>query len=181
MPKRKTDDRPTRPLTPKQSRFVSEYLVDLNATRAAIRAGYSARRAAEQGSENLAKPQIAEAIAVQQKAREARTGVTADRVIRELARIAFGNMRAVMRWGADGVSLRESSELTDDEAALVSEVAETVSAAGGGLKLKTHDKVKALELLGKHLGMFVDKVEHSGAIAGGLAERMAAARQRAGA
>ncbi|HQN14164.1 MAG TPA: terminase small subunit, partial [Quisquiliibacterium sp.] len=109
------------------------------------------------------------------------TGVTADRVISELARIAFGNQRAVMRWGAGGVTLRESSELTDDEAALVSEVAETVSAAGGGLKLKTHDKVKALELLGKHLGMFVDKVEHSGAIAGGLAERMAAARQRAGA
>jgi phage terminase small subunit len=86
-----------------------------------------------------------------------------------------------MRWGAGGVTLRESSELTDDEAALVSEVAETVSAAGSGLKLKTHDKVRALELLGKHLGMFVDKVEHSGAIAGGLAERMAAARTRAGA
>lgn len=181
MPKRKTDDRPTRPLTPKQARFVSEYLVDLNATQAAIRAGYSARTAAEQGFENLTKPQIADAIAVHQKAREARTGVTADRVISELARIAFGNQRAVMTWGADGVSLRESTELTDDEAALVSEVAETVSAAGNGLKLKTHDKVKALELLGKHLGMFVDKVEHSGSIAGGLAERMAAARKRAGA
>lgn len=181
MPKRKTDDRPTRPLTPKQARFVSEYLVDLNATQAAIRAGYSARTADDIGRQLLGKTPVAEAVAAQQKAREVRTGVTADRVVAELARVAFGNSRAVMRWSAGGVTLRESSELTDDEAALVSEVSETVSQAGTAVKLKTHDKVRALELLGKHLGMFVDKVEHSGAIAGGLAERMAAARTRAGA
>ncbi len=171
----------TRDLTPKQAEFARQYLLDLNATQAAIRAGYSAKTAQEQASRLLSNVMVRRLVEDLQKARSESTGVTADRVISELARIAFGNQRAVMRWGAGGVTLRESSELTDDEAALVSEVAETVSAAGNGLKLKTHDKVKALELLGKHLGMFVDKVEHSGAIAGGLAERMAAARTRAGA
>ena len=171
----------TRDLTPKQAEFARQYLLDLNATQAAIRAGYSAKTAQEQASRLLSNVMVRRLVEDLQKARSESTGVTADRVISELARIAFGNQRAVMTWGADGVSLRESSQLTDDEAALVSEVAETVSAAGNGLKLKTHDKVKALELLGKHLGMFVDKVEHSGAIAGGLAERMAAARTRAGA
>ncbi|MCE5266730.1 MAG: terminase small subunit, partial [Planctomycetaceae bacterium] len=112
LPKRKTDDRPTRPLTPKQARFVSEYLVDLNATQAAIRAGYSARTAADIGRQLLGKTPVAEAVAAQQKAREVRTGVTADRVVAELARVAFGNSRAVMRWSAGGVTLRESSELT---------------------------------------------------------------------
>ena len=178
MPKRKTDDKPTRPLTPKQARFVSEYLVDLNATQAAIRAGYSARTAADIGRQLLGKTPVAEAIAARQKAREVRTGVTADRVVAELARIAFGTTRAVMTWGADGVALRESDTLSEDESAIVAEVSETVTQAGSSLKLKTHDKVKALELLGKHMGMFVDKVEHSGSI-GGLAERMAAARTRA--
>jgi phage terminase small subunit len=171
----------TRDLTPKQAEFARQYLLDLNATQAAIRAGYSAKTAQEQASRLLSNVMVRRLVEDLQKARSESTGVTADRVISELARIAFGNQRAVMTWGADGVSLRESSQLTDDEAALVSEVAETVSAAGNGLKLKTHDKVRALELLGKHLGMFVDKVEHSGAIAGGLAERMAAARTRAGA
>ena len=76
------------------------------------------------------------------------------------------------------MALRESDTLSEDESAIVAEVSETVTQAGSSLKLKTHDKVKALELLGKHMGMFVDKVEHSGSI-GGLAERMAAARTRA--
>lgn len=88
--------------------------------------------------------------------------VTVDRIVRELARIAFGNKRAVMSWGPGGVTLKDSEALSDDEAALVAEVKETTSATGGSLSLKTHDKVKALELLGKHVGMFADKVELTG-------------------
>lgn len=88
--------------------------------------------------------------------------VTVERIVRELSLIAFGNKRAVMAWGPDGVKLKDSEGLTDDEAAQVLEVKETTSATGGSLSLKTHDKVKALELLGRHVGMFIDKTEVTG-------------------
>ena len=88
--------------------------------------------------------------------------VTQERIVKELARIAFGNKRAVMTWGPGGVALRDSHDLTEDEAAMVAEVQETITQAGSSLKMKTHDKVKALELLGKHVGMFAEKVQVSG-------------------
>lgn len=151
-----------RKLTPKQARFVDEYLVDLNATQAAIRAGYSPKTANEQAARLLANVSVQSAIAERMKARQTRTEITQDMVVSELARIAFGNKRALMKWGPDGVKLVDSSTITDEDAAMVSEVSETVTEAGGTIKLKTHDKVKALELLGKHLGMFSDKVELTG-------------------
>ena len=79
-------------LTEKQQRFVDEYLIDLNATQAAIRAGYSVKTANEQGSQNLAKLSIQQAIAEQMAERSKRTGVNQDRVVLELARIAFVKM-----------------------------------------------------------------------------------------
>lgn len=149
-------------LTPKQRRFVEEYLVDLNATKAAIRAGYSAKTAEFQASRLLRNVKVQEAIAERMKAREKRTEITQDRVLSELAKIAFGDKRALMEWGPRGVKLKDSATLTDEQAAQVSEVSESVTNAGGTMKLKTHDKVKALELLGKHLGMFKDQVELTG-------------------
>lgn len=149
-------------LTPKQQRFVEEYLIDLNATQAAIRAGYSAKTAQEQGARLLSNVMVQAALAERMKAREQRTEVTQDMVLAELGKIAFGDQRKVMTWGPTGVKLRDSESLGSDDAAIVSEVSETVTANGGTLKLKTHDKVKALELLGKHLGMFKDKVEITG-------------------
>ena len=74
--------------TEKQRRFVDEYLVDLNATQAAIRAGYSERSASAIGCENLSKPELADAISMAQAERSSRTKVTADDVLRELWRIA---------------------------------------------------------------------------------------------
>ena len=65
-------------------------------------------------------------------------------------------------WGPDGVTLRDSEELTDDEASVVSEVSQTTTENGGSIKAKLLDKIKALELLGKHLGMFTDKMNISG-------------------
>lgn len=150
------------PLAARHARFVEEYLVDLNATQAAIRAGYSARTARQMGEENLSKPDIQAAIAKRMHDREKRTEITQDRVIAELAKIAFGNKRSVMEWGPSGVKLKDSKLLTDDDAAQVAEVSESVTNAGGTLKLKTHDKVKALELIGRHLGMFKDRVELTG-------------------
>lgn len=151
-----------RKLTQKQQRFVEEYLVDLNATQAAIRAGYSAKTAASQGERLLRNVEIQAAIQAAMKARQERTEITQDRVLAELAKIAFGDQRAVMEWGPSGVKLRDSKDLTDDQAAIVAEVSESVTAAGGTLKLKTHDKVGALKLLGEHLGMFKQRVELTG-------------------
>jgi len=148
-----------RKLTPKRARFVGEYLVDLNATQAAIRAGYSARTAYSQGQRLLKDVDVAAALDRARTARAERTEITQDMVLRELARIGFGDQRAVMTWGPDGVKLRDSDELTDDESALVAEVAETRTKDGGSLRLKTNSKLGALELLGRHLGMFTDRLK----------------------
>lgn len=151
-------------LTDKQNVFVAEYLIDLNATKAAIRAGYSEKNAFKIGSDLLQKSTIQAALQQRMKDREARTAITADRVLKELARIAFGDPRKVMVWGPKGVTLNDSESLTPDEAAMVAEASETTSANGGSIKLKLNDRLKALELLGKHLGMFSDKLELSGSV-----------------
>lgn len=141
-------------MTPKQCRFVEEYLIDLNAAHAARRAGYSKRSAAQQGYRLLADAAVAGAIAREQAARATRTGVTADRVITELAKVAFGDPRRLLSWGPEGVTLRASDELTAAEAALVSEVAETRTSTGGTRRVKLHCKLTALTALGRHLGLF---------------------------
>lgn len=158
-------------LTPKQARFVEEYLIDLNATQAAIRSGYSPQTAEQQGSRLLSYAKVAEAVAAAQQARSKRVEVTQDDVLRELKRIAFADMRNLMRWSEDGVYYIPSDQLTDDAAALVAEIgAETIEVFGGDkdnppirkikLKLKTYDKLGALQKLGQHLGMFSEEVHH---------------------
>src|SRR4051812_16090454 len=142
------------PLNDRQARFVAEYLVDLNATQAAVRAGYSARSARTQAADLLTNPNIEAAVAEAQAERSRRTEVTADRVVLELARVAFGDPRRVMSWGPGGVKLRPSAALADEEAAIVAEVGETTTKEGGSLRVKTVDKLGALRLLGQHLGMF---------------------------
>jgi len=160
-------------LTPKQAQFVAEYLIDLNATQAAVRAGYSNKTAAEQASRLLINVNVAEAIESAMKAREVRTEITQDRVLQELARIAFFDLRKLYR--EDG-SLKAMHELDDDAAAVLSgvDVVETKGNAeiGGpaGLrhqaeftkKVKIPDKVAALGLAMRHLGMLKDKTELSG-------------------
>lgn len=142
------------PLTPKQERFCQEYLVDLNGTQAAIRAGYSPKTANEIAAENLAKPSIVARVAELQAERATRTQVTADRVVRELARIAFLDPRRVMAWGPDGVTLRPADELDPDDAAAVRAASQTVTQHGGTIKLELAPKIDALRLLGDHLGMW---------------------------
>lgn len=157
-----------RGLTPKQVAFVAEYLVDLNATQAAIRAGYSAKTAGWIGPQLLGKTHIATSIEAGKAARSARVQISADAVLRELGRIAFADPRKVMEWGPDGVRLLSSEDLSEDDAAAVAEVSESTSEHGGSIRMKKHDKVKALELLGRHLGMFVERHELSGKNGGPL-------------
>ena len=144
-------------MTPKQAMFVQEYLIDLNATRAAIAAGYSPKTAYSIGQRLLKHVEIQGALEEAMKKREQRTEITQDRILRELARIAFADPRNVFEWGPGGVTLRDSASLSDDDAAAVAEVSQTITDSGGSTKGKMYDKQRALELLGRHLGMFAEK------------------------
>jgi phage terminase small subunit len=146
-------------LTEKQKRFIEEYLIDLNATQAAIRAGYSPNSARDIGSENLTKPDIRARIDEALAERSKRTGINADRVLREIARIAFVNAADVINF--DSATIAEGAS-TDDTAAIASVKVKTIPTADGeGVEreIRLADKLKALELCGKHLGMFKDNPE----------------------
>ncbi len=154
----------TKKLTPKQAQFVKEFLVDLNGTAAARRAGYSAKTAEQQGYQLLQKTSVKKAVAKAMQARSERTEITADQVLKELALIGFSDMRDFASWGPDGVKLEESSELTEDQARAVAEVNETKTEHGGTVRFKLHDKRASLVDIGRHLGMFTDNVNLSGGL-----------------
>ena len=159
-------------LTPKQKRFVEEYLIDLNATQAAIRAGYSKKTADVQGVRLLGNVNIQAVIQEAIQKRSQRTEVTQDRVLLEYARLAFFDPRKLFH---DDGRPKEMSELDDDTAASLAglDVQEVYDGVGQDRefvgfvkKYKLANKLGALDSLGKHLGMFTDKVEmdHSGVI-----------------
>jgi len=154
-------------LTDKQQRFVEEYPVDLNATQAAIRAGYSAKTSRQIGANLLSKVYIQEALAVIMEERSKRTEITADMVLKELALLGFANMKDYIRIGPDGDPFIDLSGLTREQAAAISETLVEDYFEGRGenarqvrkVKIKFHDKKGALVDIGKHLGMFVDRSE----------------------
>lgn len=152
-------------LTAKQARFVEEYLIDLNATQAAIRTGYSAKTAEVQGCRLLSIAKINAAVVKAMDKRTQRTEVTQDMVIAELAKIGFSDLRNVL---TNSGQLIDPQDWDDKTAGAISSI-EVVARLGGNgddnepidytHKIKTWDKGSALEKLGKHLGMFVDKTE----------------------
>ena len=144
-------------MTPRQERFVHEYLIDLNATQAAVRAGYSKHSVKSSAWRLLARPQVKVAVAEGMAARAARTQVTADRVVQELAAIAFTDLRQVADWGPEGIVAKPAAELNPTAARAVAEVSESGSGASRRVKVKLHDKKGALDLLARHLGLYLDK------------------------
>lgn len=157
-------------LTNKQRVFIAEYLKDLNATQAAIRAGYSQKTAGKIGTENLHKPVIAAEIERAMDERAERTRVDADKVVKELAKLGFSDWRELGSWSDAGVEWIPSEEISDEAAASVKDVSMTKERRydrNGELlettqtKLGLHDKKGALELLGRHLGMFKDNLNVS--------------------
>lgn len=148
-------------MTKKQKRFIEEYLIDLNATQAAIRAGYSPDTAYSIGNENLKKPEIKAHIDKAMAERSKRTGVNADRVVMELAKIAFVNADDVIDFKT--ATVKEGAR-PEDMAAIQSVKVKTFGEDGLEREIKMADKIKTLELLGRHLGMFKDKVEVSGTL-----------------
>jgi phage terminase small subunit len=157
-------------LSPKQARFVDEYLKDLNATQAAIRAEYSAKTAAIIGFENLRKPNIAAKISEAQKKLAEAAGVTQEWIVEELRKIASSNMLDFIEVDAAGIPRLAFSKLTPDRAAALAEVRFDRVMVGKGedavavdrIKIKLHDKRAALVSLGQHLGMFVTRHKHEG-------------------
>lgn len=168
-------------VTAKQERFCQEYLIDLNATQAAIRAGYSERTAQEQSSRLLSNVIVQKRVAELQEAIANRNSVSQDMVVQELKKIGFSDIRKAVRWGRNPldttsenaspnglnmfpVSLVPSEEIDDDTAASVCEVSLTQT----GVKIKQYDKISALDKLARHLGMYTDKHELLGRDGGPL-------------
>ena len=146
-------------LTPKQERFCEEYLVDLNATQAAIRAGYSEKTANRIAAENLSKLDIQQKIEELRNAQSERTEITADRVLQELAAIAFADRTKIAAIQESGeVAFTPTDKLSDD----VKKTISGIEHGKYGIKVSTCDKIKALELLGKHIGLFTDNVKLTG-------------------
>jgi phage terminase small subunit len=145
-------------LTDKQQRFVEEYLIDLNATKAAQRAGYSEKTAMEQGYQLLQKTSVQTALAHAMEARAKRTEITADRVLQEYANIAFGNMREYAEFSQDGIFFKDSQTLSDMQMARISELSQETKEFNGAktttTKFKLYCKDHALVNLMKHLGLF---------------------------
>lgn len=142
-----------RKLNPKQQRFVEEYLIDLNATQAAIRAGYSPKTATAIASENLVKPNISAAIACAMAERSKRTGITQDRVLEELAKVAFIKLTDIV----DDTG-KIKADATDEDRACIESIkykrTDTDTGYSEEREVKASPKLKALELIGRHLGMF---------------------------
>lgn len=143
-------------LTPKQERFCHEYVVDLNASAAAIRAGYSARSARSSSDRCMKNADVQSKIQDLQKDQAVRTGITADMVLKKLWSIVEFDLRTLV--GADG-AIGHPTEWPDGAAAAVTGLSESQH----GRNVRIESKLKALELVGRHLGMFVDRVNHEGA------------------
>ena len=145
-------------MTDKQKKFIDEYLIDLNATQAAIRAGYSPKTARSIANELLTKPDIQTCIDKKQAVIARRTGISQDRVVRELAKIAFVNINDICT--SNG---RIRQDATDDDLSCIESIkvkqTETDTGSSEEREVKLCSKLKALELLGKHLGMWNDKVD----------------------
>lgn len=165
--------RPTN-LTDKQERFCQEYLIDCNAKQAAIRTGYSARTAEQQGSRLLSKAKVAQRIAQLQEKVSSKLDITKEKIIKEYAKLAFTNSEEIFDWKMQEIDvlkpdgtvekevvakpfLKQYEEMEDNAKAAISEIRET----NQGIAIKMHDKKSALDSLSKVLGFWSDKHELS--------------------
>lgn len=166
-------------LTRNQKIFCDKYLIDLNATRAYKAAYKSVKKdetAAAAGARLLRNVKVKAYIDERMKDREKRTEITQDKVLKELAKIGFANLNDYLEYktaetvvsyndkGEPVIDYAPIIDLVDSKEVDTSVVQEVSISDKGTFKFKLYDKQKALELIGKHLGMFVDKVEHSGGL-----------------
>jgi phage terminase small subunit len=134
--------------------FIDHYILLKSGTKAAIAAGYSEKTAHVQGTRLLKNDKIKAEIQKRLNTVSINTNVTAERVINELAKIAFANSKNFFVWDAEKNSLVPADKMTDDDAAAVASVEQTVTENGGSIKMRLHDKMKALDMLSRHLQLF---------------------------
>src|SRR5579871_5053308 len=155
-------------LTPKQARFVTEYLLDLNATQAAIRAGFSAKAAHVQGARMLRNAKVRAAIDRAQAERAGRVRIEADRVLQEIATLAFSDIGQVLDFTGDVPRLRPAQEIPEAARRAISAVKTRRYTEGRGedarevevVEFKLWDRLGSLRDLGRHLKLFTDQHEH---------------------
>lgn len=148
-------------MTKKQKIFADEYLIDLNATRAYKTAYPSVKKeetARANGSRLLTNANVSKYIAERMQDRQKRTEITQDRVLEELAAIAFAMPTDYAEVKDGKVILKNTENLTEQQIRAIAGIKD----GKYGIEIKLNDKEKALELLGRHLGMFKDRVEVSG-------------------
>jgi phage terminase small subunit len=146
-------------LNEKQQRFCEEYIIDLNATQAAIRAGYSQATAGAKGHELLKIVEIQEYLSQLRIEQQARIQITGDMVIKELAKVGFTNIQDYIE---EGNTVKDFSQIDSGKASCVAGLKRSVTTFGSGkdagtketVEFKLWDKVAALEKLGKHFGIF---------------------------
>lgn len=162
-------------MTPRHQRFVEEYLVDLNASQAALRAGYSPRVHRQIGCQLLQRPEVAAAVkaAIDERGRTMR--VTSARVLLELARVAFAEPTRIAEWGPEGLKLKPHDTLLPDDKAAIQEI--VAFPEGGPTRVRLHSKLRALELLARHLGLLDDR--GAGADGARTGEEIVASAKRA--
>ena len=165
--------------------FAREYVKDLNGKRAAIAVGYSAKTADAAASRLLSNVKVQTLVATLTKKHADKLDLSTEKVLSELSSMGFSNMLDYMKVTQEGGAYVDLSDLTRGQAAAIQEVTVDEYVEGKGMharkvkrtKLKLVDKIRSLELLGKHLKLFTERIEVSGTA--GLAEALAAARKRA--
>jgi len=150
-------------MTPRQARFVAEYLIDLNATAACLRAGYSPRGAAQAAERLLRNVEVAAEVAKKTQRQLAKADLSAARTLEEMRRLAFSNVRSLFD---DRGNLRPIQDLTEEEAACIASIEVIIKNAQAGdghtdtvHRIKVWDKPRTLEMLGKHFALLVERVK----------------------
>lgn len=146
-------------LNAQQEEFVQFYTRDFNATRAAIKAGYSEKSAASLGYQLLQNPLVRKAIDGITKKNAVKHDLIRHRIIEQLSIIAFANLKDYGSFDSNGIVIKPSTELDDDLASAIGEFKVTVNEYGKNVQFKLLPKEKSIELLGKHLGMFTDHIK----------------------
>jgi phage terminase small subunit len=145
--------------------FALEYPRDLDQTAAAIRAGYSLQSASQQATILMGDPEVQEEIKDALARRADRIEVDTDFVVAQLAKVAAVSISDFMSWDKNGkVTFKASETLSPEVLAAISEFTETPHKHGSAVKVRMHDKLAALTTLGRHLGMFQDKIEVTGQV-----------------
>ena len=145
-------------LSAKRQRFVDEYCIDFNGKQAAIRAGYSVRSANEQAARLLTNDNVKKALEEKKLEIAKESKLKTSDVIDELRKIAFSDITQLLSFNNSKAKIKSSRKLSEDAKKTIASVSQTQN----GLTIKMHDKVKALELLGRYLNIFTDRVEVEG-------------------